>query len=144
MKVGIDINNRKILLTVVEKMKERGHWVVDLSNEERGNKGQIVFRKTLLANVTKVDFYMGIEFVDNISKYELFYDENFLSEVCCNELKKVITRLNKELNCIGGSNLYLVKNTNSPAVYMKIPMEDRDIIEDYCLDEIIEILLKMQ
>lgn len=144
MKFGIDINNRKMLITIVEKMKEKGHWVVDLSNEASGNRGQIVFRKALLANLTNIDFYMGIEFVDKLPIYEVFYDENILSETCCNEIKKLFSGLNKELNCTGQSNLYLVKNTKSPAIYIKIPMSDKGIIESDYLDKLIEILLKIQ
>ena len=81
MKYGIDINNTRILNAISQGLKETGNFVVDLSKNQNKNMGKNLLEKVLIANITNIDFYVGIEFKKDISICEIFYDRN--SKVCC-------------------------------------------------------------
>ncbi|GAB6167640.1 hypothetical protein JCM1393_01000 [Clostridium carnis] len=141
MKYGIDINNLNVLKAISERMKDSGHYIVDFSQEASSNKGQLVFRKTLLANITNVDFYLCMEFEDKLLEYEIFYDDNNLSKICSEKIKKLLSLKNEKIIYDVGTHLYLVKNINAPTLYIRIPKEDIGLIEERYIDSIVDILI---
>lgn len=142
LKYGIDVNNELACKIVVEKIKENGNVVVDLTVEKWNNRGQEVFKKVLLANITNIDFYVGIEFVKNIDKYKVFYSDNEYSK---RYSLKIFNKLNTKVNnsiLEDGKHLYLIKNMSCPGIYIKIPINDKDDenikVINYIVEELID------
>ncbi|WP_291651314.1 hypothetical protein [Clostridium sp.] len=138
MKYGIDINNIRILNAISQGLKERGNFIVDLSENQNKNMGKNLLEKVLIANITNIDFYIGIEFKNDISMCKIFYDKN--SKVCCEMVENLFKDNLKKTICEKGEHLYLLKNINAPGLYIKVPLEDEEIIEKLNIEGIVNIL----
>ncbi|MCR1949460.1 MULTISPECIES: hypothetical protein [unclassified Clostridium] len=138
MKYGIDINNTRILNAISQGLKERGNFIVNLSQIQNRNIGKNLLEKVLIANITNIDFYVGIEFKKDISMCEIFYDRN--SKICCEMVENLLKNNLKNTICEKGEHLYLLKNTNAPGLYIKIPLENEEIIEKLYIEGIVNIL----
>ena len=68
MKYGIDINNKRIFNDISEGLKNKGNFIVDLT-ENRTTTGRTLLKKVLIANVTNIDFYFAIDFKNEISNF---------------------------------------------------------------------------
>lgn len=144
MKFGVDVNNEYMCKRVLEKIKDSGNIIVDLTVEKWQNKGQEVFKKVLLANITNIGFYIGIEYKKNNEKCKIFYSNNEYSKICSFKVKESLSGEIQNITCEDGSYLYLIKNMNSPGVYIKIPLkennEDNIKIVDNIIKQIIDAL----
>ena len=127
MKYGLDINNSIVLNCISESLKSKGYFVINLNEKENLNSGKALLKRVLIVNVTKIDFYFIVEFKNNIHSYEIFYS-NFKEAI---NLSKEIKELLKDENIIyeNGEKFYLIKNTNIPAIYMRIPKEEEKNFE---------------
>ena len=56
MKIGIDINNSDISRAVRNQLKNKDYYIVDMSLERKNLIGEEVFKKTILANISNLDF----------------------------------------------------------------------------------------
>lgn len=135
MKIGVDVNNQELCKVALCKIKESGNVIVDLTVEKWINRGEEVFRKVLLGNITNIDFYIGIEFIKSSETYKIFYSYNEFSKTCSAKIKKSLSCKNINVVCEDGSHLYLIKNMNSPGIYIMIPFKNNN--------ENIEILEKI-
>ena len=138
MKYGIDINNTRILNAISQGLKETGNFVVDLSKNQNKNMGKNLLEKVLIANITNIDFYVGIEFKKEISICEIFYDRN--SKVCCEMVENLLKDNLKKTICEKGEHLYLLKNINAPGLYIRVPLENEEIMEKLNIEGIVNIL----
>lgn len=138
MKYGIDINNTRILNAISQGLKETGNFVVDLSKNQNKNMGKNLLEKVLIANITNIDFYVGIEFKRDISICEIFYDRN--SKVCCEMVENLLKDNLKKTICEKGEHLYLLKNINAPGLYIRVPLENEEIMEKLNIEGIVNIL----
>ncbi|EEH97354.1 MAG: hypothetical protein E7D28_06300 [Clostridium sp.] len=138
MKYGIDINNTRILNAISQGLKETGNFVVDLSKNQNKNMGKNLLEKVLIANITNIDFYVGIEFKKDISICEIFYDRN--SKVCCEMVENLLKDNLKKTICEKGEHLYLLKNINAPGLYIRVPLENEEIMEKLNIEGIVNIL----
>ena len=138
MKYGIDINNTRILNAISQGLKETGNFVVDLSKNQNKNMGKNLLEKVLIANITNIDFYVGIEFKKDISICEIFYDRN--SKVCCVMVENLLKDNLKKTICEKGEHLYLLKNINAPGLYIRVPLENEEIMEKLNIEGIVNIL----
>ncbi|MDB1940358.1 hypothetical protein [Clostridium tertium] len=138
MKYGIDINNTRILNAISQGLKETGNFVVDLSKNQNKNMGKNLLEKVLIANITNIDFYVGIEFKKDISICEIFYDRN--SRVCCEMVENLLKDNLKKTICEKGEHLYLLKNINAPGLYIRVPLENEEIMEKLNIEGIVNIL----
>ncbi|MGL5085514.1 MAG: hypothetical protein ACRC68_07320 [Clostridium sp.] len=146
MKYGIDVNNELLCKRVLDKIKAGGHVIVDLSVEKWSNRGQEVFKKVLLGNITSIDFYLGIEFVeneDNKNEYKLYYSENEYARKHSFNIEKFLKDEVENITCNSGNHLYLIKNMDCPGIYIKIPLnqkvEENIKLIDKLLEELIDI-----
>lgn len=137
MKYGIDINNTRILNAISQGLKETGNFVVDLSKNQNKNMGKNLLEKVLIANITNIDFYVGIEFKKDISICEIFYDRN--SKVCCEMVENLLKDNLKKTICEKGEHLYLLKNINAPGLYIRVPLENEEIMEKLNIEGIVII-----
>ncbi|NKF08622.1 hypothetical protein J1C67_12710 [Clostridium gasigenes] len=146
MKFGVDVNNEYMCKRVLEKIKDSGNIIVDLTVEKWQNKGQEVFKKVLLANITNIGFYIGIEYNKNHEECKIFYSNNEYSKTCSFKVKESLSGEIQNITCEDGTYLYLIKNMNSPGVYIKIPLrennEDNIKIVDNIIKQIIGALSK--
>ena len=141
MKYGIDINSEKILNFISERLKERGHFIIDLTERNNINNGKSLLKKVLIANVTNIDLYFAIDFKKEISLCEIFFDEDNYSKILGEELTNLIGNRFENIVCKNGSNLYLIKNINSSVVYVSSPMEYKETMENLLVtNKLIDIL----
>ena len=141
MKYGIDINSEKILNFISERLKERGHFIIDLTERNNINNGKSLLKKVLIANVTNIDLYFAIDFKKEISLCEIFFDEDNYSKILGEELTNLIGSRFENIICKNGSHLYLIKNINSSVVYVSSPMEYKETMENLLVtNKLIDIL----
>lgn len=140
MKYGIDINNERILKIVSEGLKDKGNFIVDLTEYQNVINGKMLLKKVLIANVTNIDFYFAIEFKNSCFDCEIFYGKDNSSKVCSEKLMNLLNNRFNNIACKDGQYLYLLKNTKAPVVYVKIPWHDEEKLEELCLGELINIL----
>ena len=141
MKYGIDIDSEKILDFISERLKERGHFIIDLTEKNNINKGKSLLKKVLIANVTNIDLYFAINFKKDISFGEILFNNDNSSKILGEELLKLIDNNFENIICKNGTYLYLIKNINSAVVYAAFPMEYKEKIEDVLItNKLIDIL----
>ncbi|MGL5379926.1 hypothetical protein [Clostridium sp.] len=121
MKIAIDINNEEVLLAISNEFKRDGNLVVDLSYQQGSNRGETVFKKALLANTTRVDFFVGIKLIDDEDIWTIYHDDSLLSKNISLKIRNELVTSYSGINYNNGSNYYLLKNTNAPAIYLKVP-----------------------
>lgn len=148
MKYGLDVNNKNILDEIINYIKDSGDFMVNLSEEDVDynkniNYGKILRKKVLKSNVTNIDFYFKIEFVDKIQGIYIYYSSNKkIEEVINSNIEKLI----KESVLIErkeGENLYLLKNINALGIVLKIPENLIEKVEITTIKEILKDLKEL-
>lgn len=140
MKYGIDINSEKILSFISEKLKERGHFIIDLTDYSNINNGKSLLKKVIIANVTNIEFYLVIKFKNEVSFPIIFYADNS-SKIFANELMEVLEDSFENIACKNGRHLYLIKNINTSVVYITFSIKDKEIVENLLItNKLIDIL----
>ncbi|MBS5950454.1 MAG: hypothetical protein KIC47_09055 [Clostridium sp.] len=148
MKYGLDINNKNILDEILNYIKDSGDFMVNLSEEDVDynkniNYGKILRKKVLKSNVTNIDFYFKIEFLDKIEGIYIYYSPNKKIEAVINSsieklMKEPVTIEKKE-----GENLYLLKNINALGIVLKIPEKLIEKVEIITIKEILKDLKEL-
>lgn len=148
MKYGLDINNKNILDEILNYTKDSGDFMVNLSEEDVDynkniNYGKILRKKVLKSNVTNIDFYFKIEFLDKIEGIYIYYSPNKKIEAVINSsieklMKEPVTIEKKE-----GENLYLLKNINALGIVLKIPEKLIEKVEIITIKEILKDLKEL-
>ncbi len=140
MKYGIDINSERILSFISEKLKERGHFIIDLTDKNNINNGKSLLKKVIISNVTNVDFFLAIDFKKEITVPVIFYEDNY-SEIFVKEFIEVFGDKFKNISCKNGKHLYLVKNIKASVVYITFSTKDKEIVEKLLItNRLIDIL----
>ena len=142
MKYGIDINNKNILDEIIEYLKEVGDFSVNLSEEDINynrqiNYGKVLMKKVLKANVTKIDLYFKIEFLDEISEILIYFSSGDKAKRIGNSIGNVLASKFVGINMKEGESLYVLKNINTLGIVLKFP---KKIMEEVDLDIVKEIL----
>ena len=148
MKYGLDINNKNILDEILNYIKDSGDFMVNLSEEDVDynkniNYGKILRKNVLKSNVTNIDFYFKIEFLDKIEGIYIYYSPNKKIEAVINSsieklMKEPVTIEKKE-----GENLYLLKNINALGIVLKIPEKLIEKVEIITIKEILKDLKEL-
>lgn len=142
MKYALDINCDDILKILLDRLLKDGDFIINLSNLKDKKIGKILKKKALISNTTNIDFYIGIDFSD-ISECKIYCDYN-------EESKKIYETINDNLKNIldikleVGESLYILKNTSAPAIYIKLPLENKDEMKNIYIDSIYKALLKIK
>ncbi|MCF0149375.1 MAG: hypothetical protein HUJ77_13390 [Clostridium sp.] len=140
MKYGIDINSEKILSFISEKLKERGHFIIDLTDYNNVNNGKSLLKKVIIANVTNIEFYLSIDFKEDASFPTIFYADNS-TKIIANEVMELLEDSFENISCKSGKHLYLIKNINTPVVYISFSIKDRELVESILItNKLINIL----
>lgn len=148
MKYGLDVNNKNILDEIINYIKDSGDFMVNLSEEDVDynkniNYGKILRKKVLKSNVTNIDFYFKIEFVDKIQGIYIYYSPNKkIEEVINSNIEKLMNdRVLIERK--EGENLYLLKNINALGIVLKIPEKLIEKVEITTIKQILKDLREL-
>ncbi|GFP75045.1 hypothetical protein [Clostridium fungisolvens] len=134
MKYGLDIENKVVSSYVNERLIKNRHSVVNFQEDSNKLFGEILFRKALLANQTRVDLYINIE--NKQTEVDLVDIYVSKSEGILNSLVQLRDKMKSigfdEVNIRDGSSLYLCKKIKAPSVIIRIKSHTIDIgTEEY-------------
>ncbi|GAA0070593.1 hypothetical protein UT300003_21170 [Clostridium sardiniense] len=141
MKIGIDINNSDISRAVRNQLKSKGYYVVDMSLEEKKSIGEEVFRKTILANTSNLDFLISAQINEGNNIVDVYYEDTELSKKFSEEFIKCIDKLgvsNAKFN--NGEEFYLIKNTKASTSIIKMNLQNIDMQKENIVQNIISCI----
>lgn len=144
MKFGIDVNNEYLCGIMLNKIKNSGNITVDLTEEKWMNRGQDVFKKVLLANITNINFYIGIDFRKYNEEYEIFYSNNKISKDYSLNIKCYLSSEMINATCQNGEHLYLIKNMKCPGVYIRVPLKENNEDNITMIEKFVEKIIDLK
>lgn len=138
MKVGIDIDKLHISRAVINELKNEGYYVVNMTLDKNEPVGEEVFKKTILANSAKLDFFLLIKTDSSQKGINVYYKNNILSKNFSVEFINSLKRLGFDnLNIFEGEEFYLIQNVKAPTVIVKINILNKKIQEDELIKSIL-------
>lgn len=138
MKVGIDIDKLHISRAVIDELKNEGYYVVNMTLDKNEPVGEEVFKKTILANSAKLDFFLLIKTDSSQKGINVYYKNNILSKNFSVEFINSLKRLGFDnLNIFEGEEFYLIQNVKAPTVIVKINILNKKIQEDELIKSIL-------
>lgn len=138
MKVGIDIDNVDISRAVINELKNEGYYVVNMSLDKCEPIGQEVFKKAILANSAKLDFFLLIKTQSNQNNIHVYYKNNTLSKYFSIKFIKLLNKFGiNNLRINKGEEFYLIKNINAPTVIIKLNIDNKKIQKDELIKSIL-------
>lgn len=140
MKYGLDVNNNFILQALIKVLESKGHFIVNLSTLKDKNIGALLYKKTLIANVTKIDVYLGIETIKSDEENKIYFNEFLKSSEIRRKIINILQQISEKEILEDNTELYLSKNINSLVIYCKIKIIDDNIVEEKVMKSLIDIL----
>lgn len=138
MKVGIDIDKLHISRAVINELKNEGYYVVNMTLDKNEPVGEEVFKKTILANSAKLDFFLLIKTDSSQKGINIYYKNNILSKNFSVEFINSLKGLGFDnLNIFEGEEFYLIQNVKAPTVIVKINILNKKIQEDELIKSIL-------
>lgn len=148
MKIGLDSNDRELISSMVQTLRDEKFFLVDMSVERRKNEGYEIYKKAILANATRLDLFIGVYLKNEINKKEeivVFYDDTFLGKYFSNYIyDNLRIEYGKEnLSIRSGENFYLLKTIKAPSLIIKGKINKNTNFERF-LRTIIENIFRME
>jgi hypothetical protein len=140
MKYGLDVNDNFILQSLIKVLESKGHFIVNLSTLKDKNVGALLYKKTLIANVTKIDVYLGIETVKSDEESKIYFNEFLKSSEIRRKIINILQKISKKEILEDNTKLYLSKNINSLVIYCRIKIIDDKIVVEKVIKSLIDIL----
>ncbi|MBT9831294.1 N-acetylmuramoyl-L-alanine amidase [Clostridium baratii] len=141
MKIGIDINDSVISNQIKEKLKDYEYQVVDIYLKNIRSIGEEVFRKAILVNASRLDFFLSIKILEKENSIKIYYEENGLSKKFSYEILKKLRELKlNDVSLENGEDFYLIKNTDVPTILIKINLKALNINKEILGQKIIECI----
>lgn len=140
MKYGLDVNDKNLLQGLVKVLDSKGHFIVNLSTIENRNVGALLYRKTLFANITKIDVYLGVESIKDNEENKIYFNEFLKSEEIRKKIIKILQDISDKPIKEEENQLYLSKNVNSLVIYCKIKLIDDISIQEVVMKNLVEVL----
>lgn len=145
MKYGLDIESDCLRERVGKALREEGHMVVSMDKLECYNKGDLLAKKVLLANQTRVDLYIKLDINEKQKNRLIFYgDRSYKSlelyEKLC-EQKEIFD--NEDIEYIEGLNYYLIRNIRGSVALLDIQLKDKEMYDEKIADYIIKALISL-
>lgn len=138
MKVGIDIDKLHISRAVIDELKNEGYYVVNMTLDKNEPVGEEVFKKTILANSAKLDFFLLIKTDSSQKGINVYYKNNILSKNFSVEFINSLKGLGFDnLNIFEGEEFYLIQNVKAPTVIVKVNILNKKIQEDELIKSIL-------
>lgn len=144
MKVGIDGNDKEVLRVIKEKIIEKANLVIDLSEITAVNKGELIYRKVLIANITKINCCICIDVEDdeNINHITILYDNCECGILKSREVLGIISKGMNNIDYKEGNNLYFIEMTDCPVIKIIIPKSYKKEFIDNYLDLVVSKIIE--
>ena len=123
MKIGIDINYSDISRAVRTELKKKGYYIVDMFLEEKIIIGEEVFKKAILINTSKLDFFLLVQINEKEENTKIYYKDKISKDFSLKLQRKLRTIGINNINYNNGNKFYLMKNTDVPTVIIKMNLE---------------------
>lgn len=123
MKIGIDINYSDISRAVRTELKKKGYYIVDMFLEEKIIIGEEVFKKAILINTSKLDFFLLVQINEKEENTKIYYKDKISKDFSLKLQRKLRTIGINNINYNSGNKFYLMKNTEVPTVIIKMNLE---------------------
>lgn len=141
MKIGIDINDSVISNQIKEELKDYEYQVVDICLKNIRSIGEEVFRKAILVNTSRLDFFLSIKISEKENSIKVYYEENGLSKKFSYEILKKLRELKlNDVSLENGEDFYLIKNTDAPTILIKMNLQALNINKEILGQKIIECI----
>ena len=124
MKIGIDINYSDISRAVRTELKKKGYYIVDMSLEEKIIIGEEVFKKAILINTSKLDFFLLVQIKEEEENTKIYYKDKISKDFSLKLQRKLRAIGINNINYNNGNKFYLMKNTDVPTVIIKMNLEE--------------------
>ncbi|MEG1481578.1 N-acetylmuramoyl-L-alanine amidase [Clostridium sp.] len=145
MKLGIDINNSDISNKIREELKDKGDQIVNIGLESKTSIGEEVFRKAILVNTSRLEFFLSINITEGENNVEVYYEADEYSKKFSHE---VIRKMNEmgisDISLEHGENFYLIKNTDVPTVLIKLKLNDLNSKKEILVQKLIQCIEYMK
>ena len=123
MKIGIDINYSDISRAVRTELKKKGYYIVDMFLEEKITIGEEVFKKAILINTSKLDFFLLVQINEKEENTKIYYKDKISKDFSLKLQRKLRDIGINNINYNNGNKFYLMKNTEVPTVIIKMNLE---------------------
>ena len=123
MKIGIDINYSDISRAVRTELKKKGYYIVDMFLEEKIIIGEEVFKKAILINTSKLDFFLLVQINEKEENTKIYYKDKISKDFSLRLQRKLRAIGINNINYNNGNKFYLMKNTEVPTVIIKMNLE---------------------
>lgn len=123
MKIGIDINYSDISRAVRTELKKKGYYIVDMFLEEKIIIGEEVFKKAILINTSKLDFFLLVQINEKEENTKIYYKDKMSKDFSLKLQRKLRAIGINNINYNNGNKFYLMKNTEVPTVIIKMNLE---------------------
>lgn len=123
MKIGIDINYSDISRAVRTELKKKGYYIVDMFLEEKIIIGEEVFKKAILINTSKLDFFLLVQINEKEENTKIYYKDKISKDFSLKLQRKLRAIGINNINYNSGNKFYLMKNTEVPTVIIKMNLE---------------------
>ncbi|MBP1888928.1 N-acetylmuramoyl-L-alanine amidase [Clostridium moniliforme] len=123
MKIGIDINCSDISRAVRTELKKKGYYIVDMFLEEKITIGEEVFKKAILINTSKLDFFLLVQINEKEENTKIYYKDKISKDFSLKLQRKLRDIGINNINYNNGNKFYLMKNTEVPTVIIKMNLE---------------------
>jgi hypothetical protein len=122
MKYGIDIDNRYLRNKIAKELREKDHVVIIMNDIEYSGFGDMLLKKAILANQSKVDIYLYLDVIEGEEEViRIFGDGSILSKSFYNKLIFKKEKLNfKVLDYKKDMSYYIVANIENSVVYVEV------------------------
>ncbi|WP_238882267.1 hypothetical protein [Clostridium sp. YIM B02551] len=144
MKYGIDIENRYLRNKIAKKLREEDHVVIIMNDIEYSGFGDMLLKKVVLANQSKVDIYLYLNLVEgDEEELRIFGDGSILSKRFYEKFTSEKEKMNfKVLDYKKDMSYYIVSNIENSVVCVEV-MTKRGIslweIEPYFSKALLDI-----
>lgn len=123
MKIGIDINYSDISRAVRTELKKKGYYIVDMFLEEKIIIGEEVFKKAILINTSKLDFFLLVQINEKEENTKIYYKDKISKDFSLKLQRKLRAIGINNINYNNGNKFYLMKNTEVPTAIIKMNLE---------------------
>lgn len=143
MKYGLDIKSDFLREKIGKALSEEGHTIISMDKLEYYNKGDLLVKKVLLANQTRVDFYIKLDISEDVENRLIFYGDRSVKSLelyeSLHEEKELFNSEN--IKYIEGLNYYLIKNIKGSVVFLDIHLKEVEPqkIADYVIKGLLSL-----
>ena len=144
MKYGIDIDNRYLRNKIAKELREKDHVVIIMNDIEYSGFGDMLLKKVVLANQSKVDIYLYLNVLEcGEEVISIFGDGSILSKKFYDKFTSEKEKMNFNiLDYKKDMSYYIVTNIENSVVCVEIMTKRGNAlwqIEHYISEALLDI-----